>query len=57
MPGSEFIIMADAHEVQTTFIGCFVLVLTIDTLYAQQPDEKKDSSHLYENIEAYSGRK
>ncbi|MHC1776529.1 MAG: hypothetical protein AB9834_14085 [Lentimicrobium sp.] len=40
----------------STFILCFVLVMASDAAFAQQPDEKKDSSHLYENIEAYSGR-
>jgi hypothetical protein len=39
-----------------TFILCFAFVLTSDYTYAQQTPAKKDSTHLYENIEAYSGR-
>ncbi|MBK6967501.1 MAG: hypothetical protein IPH20_27295 [Bacteroidales bacterium] len=41
---------------KSTFILFFVLVMASNPAFAQQPDEKKDSSHLYENIEAYSGR-
>ena len=41
---------------KTTFILCIVSILTIDFASAQQPGAKKDSTHLYENIEAYAGR-
>lgn len=39
-----------------TFILCFVIILTSGYAFAQQTPAKKDSTHLYENIEAYSGR-
>ncbi len=41
---------------KTIFILCFVSILTIDFASAQQTGTKKDSTHLYENIEAYAGR-
>lgn len=38
------------------FILLFVSVLICDNAFAQQPVVKTDSTHLYENIEAYSKR-
>ena len=38
------------------FIFLFVSVLTGEFAYAQQTPAKKDSTHLYKNIETYSGR-
>ncbi len=38
------------------FMFLFVSVLTSDFAFAQQTVAKKDSTNLYENIEAYSGR-
>lgn len=35
---------------KTTFIWCFVLVLTIDFLFAQQPDEKRVVASLLRTL-------
>ena len=43
-------------RIKTVFILFLVSVLTSDYALAQEPESGKDSTHLYENIEAYSGR-
>lgn len=42
--------------IKTVFILILVSVFTSDFTFAQEPQARKDSTHLYENIEAYSGR-
>ncbi|HZL08577.1 MAG TPA: hypothetical protein VFC65_01150 [Prolixibacteraceae bacterium] len=38
------------------FLLFFISILISDFAFAQQEPEKKDSTHLYKNIESYSGR-